>query len=84
MSNTTLERKTAKDKIGKTISVGDTVACFSIYSSEDQTKEMSRRKVLCITAQGYDGTILHLDGPPNPEYPYHYLHVAKYTRKIVK
>ena len=71
--------KKATGKDGKPIRVGDLVQTVSIY---ELNKLMNRARVLRIRRQGYDGTILDLDGPADPIYPHNKTHRASYAFRV--
>lgn len=71
------EAKSATDRNGTKVRVGDIVCCFSIYDGSRLNSIVIKK----ITRQGYDGTILHSDTPPNDEFPHHFSQIAKYTEK---
>jgi hypothetical protein len=69
----------AKDANGKKVKVGDRVNIISIYA--DKNVINTGIEIKAMHHQGADGTILHFNVAPNPEYPYHFSHVAKRTIK---
>ena len=70
--------KTAKDSKGAKIRVGDRVTAISIHTGNP----MNTGTVVEMWRQGYDGTILKLDVPPDPQFPHHWSHQARATIKV--
>lgn len=70
------QRITAKDKFGATIRIGDMVKIYINGAQLSETECEPNRwgpavKVVSIHSQGYDGTILHTDIAPDPDFPHH-------------
>ena len=69
----------ARGMDGKVIRRGDMVSLVDPYDGKTVHPPVL---VLDIYRQGYDGTILHTEPAPSPEFPHHKQCVAKNAMKV--